>query len=166
MKTPLFLFIVSIVVCYLSLASCKKEDPEVVVTHDTIIEEIVHVSDTPQIEFVSISPTSVIQYEDAITIVFSYVDGNGDLGENNTENQNLFIVDSRNNLTYEYRIPQLTPNLDDHIAITGEFSVEISSTALLDENVNAETFHYSLYVVDRAGLKSNTIISEGITVSK
>ena len=58
------------------LFSCKKEDA---------------VSDIPQIEFLSISPTTAQEYIDDIIVKISYADANGDLGENNPDIFNLFM---------------------------------------------------------------------------
>ncbi len=164
MWCKLFLYTVIIFLGMLSLPACKKDTPEKIVTNDTINTTPFLISDTPKISFISILPKVVEQYTDSITIVFKYTDGNGDLGQNSTENKNLFITDSRNALTYKYRIPQLTPNTDDDIAITGNFSVKINSTALQDENNTSELLTYSVYVIDRAGNKSNVIITEPVEV--
>ena len=65
------------------LFSCKKENP---------------ISDIPEIEFISISPTIVQEFSDEIIITISYFDANGDLGENNPDVENLFVKDNRNEM--------------------------------------------------------------------
>ncbi|MDP7568021.1 MAG: hypothetical protein QF383_06480, partial [Flavobacteriales bacterium] len=72
------------------LLSCEKEEV---------------MSDTPIIDFISISPTTVQEYTDDIIITISYTDGDGDLGENNPDINNLFVEDNRNGIEYKFRIP-------------------------------------------------------------
>jgi len=59
------------------------------------------VSDFPEIEFVSISPTTVQEFSEEINITISYLDANGDLGENNPDVKNMFVKDLRNGIEYE-----------------------------------------------------------------
>ena len=51
------------------------------------------VSDLPEIAFVSMTPTTVTEYQDSVEIKIWYRDGNGDLGENDPNVDNLFIID-------------------------------------------------------------------------
>ena len=88
------------------------------------------------------------------------------VGENFTENKNLFVTDSRNNIIYEYRIPQLAPTTEEEIAIQGDFQVIINTVTLTDQNTPSETYHYTIYIVDRAGNISNTIETSDITVNQ
>jgi hypothetical protein len=147
-------YITSIPVLFLtfvfSISGCKKDK--------------VALTDAPQITFVSISPASVVEYSGSITITFSYDDLNGDLGENNANATNLFITDSRNSVTYNYRISQLAPD-GANIHIKGNLNTVIKNTAITD-NSSAQSFTYSLYVKDRAGNISNTITTTAITVTK
>jgi hypothetical protein len=136
---------------FFSLVSCKK---------DNLVTD-----DAPVIEFVSISPSEVTEYDDMIVIVISYADANGDLGENDPDIKNLFVTDSRNEVMYQYRIQQLAPD-DTEIYIQGNLNIEIKNTALVDENASSETLTYSVYVRDRAGNDSNTITTSSITVKK
>lgn len=133
------------------ISSCKKKDE----TESTV---------TPQIEFVSISPSSAVEYVNSITITFSYDDLDGDLGENNANATNLFITDSRNNVTYNYRISQLAPD-GSSIHIKGNLNAVIKSTAITD-NSSSQPVSYSIYIKDRAGNSSNTITTDAITVTK
>ena len=129
------------------LASCKKVEKTY--------------SATPEINLVSISSTSVAE-GDPVTFVVSYVDGDGDLGENNANVYNLFLTDTRVNVTYKYRIKQLAPD-NSHIIIKGNLDVLLNSTAITDGS-NSQTVIYTMYVVDRAGHQSNTVTSSAITI--
>lgn len=132
------------------ITSCKKDK-----TEPNII---------PKIEFISISPSTVVEYKDAITIVISYDDYDGDLGENNANVKNLFVTDSRNNVTYEYRISQLSPS-GSTIHIKGNLNTIIKNTAITD-NSNSQSVTYSLYLKDRAGHQSNSVTTSAVTITK
>jgi hypothetical protein len=105
-----------------------------------------------------------VEYANSITITFSYDDLDGDLGENNANATNLFITDSRNNVTYNYRISQLAPD-GANIHIKGNLNAVIKSTAITD-NSSSQSVTYSVYIKDRAGNTSNTITTDAITVTK
>ena len=57
----------------------------------------------PEISFISIGPSSIYQNKDSVVIRISYRDGDGDLGENNSDIENAEITNFRNNLTYNFR---------------------------------------------------------------
>ena len=147
-----FLFVCCLLFAvYCFVSSCKKKDK----SESTI---------TPQITFVSISPSSAVEYVNSITIAFSYDDLDGDLGQNDPNVTNLFITDSRNSVTYNYRISQLAPD-GASIHIKGNLNAVIKSTAITD-NSSSQSVSYSIYIKDRAGNTSNTITTDAITVTK
>ena len=139
-----------IVCCLFAFSACKKDETG---------------STTPQIKFVSISPSSAVEYVNSITISFSYDDLDGDLGQNDPNVTNLFITDSRNNVTYNYRVSQLAPD-GAAIHIKGSLNAVIKSTAITDTISTSQSVTYSLYIKDRAGNTSNTIATSAITVTK
>lgn len=147
------------------MASCKKEDPEPVktTTTDTTFTGGENISNIPAITFVSITPATAVEYIDSIAITISYTDGNGDLGENDPNVKNLFMTDSRNNVTYQYRIPQLAP--DTTVTITGNFVIDLPSTAITDGSTSQQV-SYSIYAVDRGGNESNTVTTSAITITQ
>ena len=144
-------FFSAIVFLSLFVSACKKKDK----TESTT---------TPQITFVSISPSTAVEYVNSITISFSYDDLDGDLGQNDPNVTNLFITDSRNSVTYNYRISQLAPD-GSSIHIKGNLNAVIKSTAITDNSVSQQVT-YSLYIKDRAGNTSNTITTDAITITK
>lgn len=147
MRNQIVYFIILSVV---HLYSCKKDEPVY--------------STTPEIGVVSISPSTVKEFQDQVTIVISYQDGDGDLGENNPDVSNLFLTDNRIGVTYEYRIPQLSPDNSDLI-IKGNLNVVLKNTGITN-GASSQTVNYSLYVVDRAGNKSNTVTTSDVMVVK
>jgi hypothetical protein len=146
MKKFFFLFVSLSIIC-----ACKK---------DTTID----ISTTPAITFVSITPSTAVEYQDKISIVISYKDGDGDLGENTPDVKNLFLTDSRNNVTYQYRISQLAPS-GQAIAIQGQLTVELKNTAITNGSTS-QALSYSIYVKDRAGNQSNIVNTSAITVTQ
>jgi len=143
MKYIIYLFAIVL------LFSCEKEQV---------------ISNTPEIEFQSISPTTVQEYSDNIIITISYSDGNGDLGENNPDIHNLFVEDNRNGIVYQFRIPHLAPD-NNSIAIEGDFNITINGSGITDES-SSQQVNYTIYVTDRAGNKSNSISTSTITIQQ
>jgi hypothetical protein len=123
------------------------------------------ISSTPSIKFISLTPNPAIKYQDEITITIEYTDGDGDLGENTADVKNLFVTDSRNNVTSEFRIPQLAPD-NSNIIIRGNLNINLPPQGFADDTQNSETVTYSVYVKDRAGNQSNTIQTDALTVNK
>ena len=131
------------------LFSCEKEQ---------------EISDTPIIEFKSISPATVQEYSDNIVITISYSDEDGDLGENNPDIHNLFVEDNRNGIVYQFRIPHLAPD-NNSIAIEGDFNITINGSGITNES-SSQQVNYSIYVTDRAENKSNIITTSFITIEE
>jgi hypothetical protein len=125
--------------------------------------KLTEISEVPEIAFQSVVPNVVTEYQDSLYFTVSYRDGNGDLGENNTDNNNLFIEDSRNQVTYGFRIQQLAPNNTD-IAIKGNLKLTLPNTAIINGGAS-ESVSYSIWVVDRAGNESNRVSSSTVTVN-
>ena len=118
-------------------------------------------SEIPEISLQGVSPITVSAYNDSITFVISYTDGDGDLGENSPTAKNLFLTDSRIGSPYQYRISELAPNSS--ITIRGTLTLVLYNPGILGTNPESVTF--SIYVKDRAGHTSNTITSPVITVN-
>lgn len=136
---------------FLALAfySCKKKE---------------ELTNAPVIEFTGITPSTATEYVHSITISFTYEDLNGDIGENDASATNLFITDSRNGVTYNYRIKELSPPGSD-IHIKGTLNAILKNTAITDGS-SSQSVTYSVYITDRAGNSSNTISTSAITVVK
>ena len=135
----------------LFFGGCKKEAP---------------ISNTPSIKFISMTPSTVTKNNEAdkIVITFEFTDGNGDLGDNTPDMKNLFCTDSRNNVTYEFRIPQLAPD-NANIIITGQQAFDLPPQGFVDDNHTTETTTYSNYVKDRSGNQSNTIQTSTLVIN-
>lgn len=124
----------------LSLVACDKE---------------IEFNEVPEIKLLKFGPASVKEFQDSVEFVISYIDGDGDLGENNAEVKNLTLIDTRIGVHYYYRIQELVPN-GDKVPIEGTLSFEIPTVYKTDSS-EFETVFYEIYVVDRAGHKSNVL---------
>src|SRR4051812_40101409 len=133
--------------CVCVLASCKKDKPVY--------------SESPEIEFVSVSNSSVSAYGQPLTFTISYQDGDGDLGENSSDAHNLYLTDNRFGITYPYRISQLSPTSS--IIIKGQLKIILDNAGITGTAPQSATF--SIYITDRAGHASNTVTSSVITVN-
>ncbi|MDB5282070.1 MAG: hypothetical protein JWO06_1145 [Bacteroidota bacterium] len=122
-------------------------------------------SATPTISFVSIAPNPAIKYLDSVKIVISYTDGDGDLGIDSPDAKNLFVTDNRNNVTSGFRIKQLAPS-GSNIIIEGNLDIILSPQGFTDDNDATEIATYSIYVVDRAGNKSNVVKATPLVINK
>ena len=131
-------------------ASCKKDAKTI--------------STTPEIKLIEVSPSTIKEYKDKVVFNVYYKDGDGDIGENNDAVKNLFITDSRNGITYQFRVKQLAPD-GANVAIEGNLMVELNNAAILNGS-NSQAVEYSIYLKDRAGNSSNTVTSTGLTVVK
>ncbi len=136
-----------ILLTVVSISSCKEDFP---------------ISEVPEISLVAFGPDTVVQFTDSIFFSLNYKDGNGDLGENDTDDDNLIVTDTRIGVRYTYRIKQLVPG-GSKVPINGNLNFSISNTFITDLS-SAEKLSYSIYVVDRAGNKSNVITTKSIWV--
>jgi len=118
---------------------------------------------TPTISFISVTPTTAQQFTDSLAFKIEYVDGNGDIGDVNPAAENLFVIDSRIGLTHKLRIPQLSPT---SVAIKGVLAFTLKNTILTNPDATTEIVRYKIYLQDRAGNKSNEIMTPEITVKR
>lgn len=145
MRFRVLLFVFTMLVFF----SCKKEE---------------EVENAPILEFVSISPESVGELQDEITLKVKYFDEDGDLGENSSSVKNLFVTDLRNEVKFEYRVKQLAPT-NSAVPIEGILSITIDPLLITDGS-ESEQGRFYITVVDRAGNESNGVMSSIFTVSR
>ncbi len=130
------------------LAGCKKEEV---------------MPSAPEIAFVSMSSQSVHEFDERVTVRFSYKDGDGDLGQEDPDNYTLWVKDARLEGTDGYHIPPLAPE-DAEVPIQGELDVELNALFLLGNSGQEET-SYTMFIVDRAGHRSNEFTTGVITIT-
>ena len=123
----------------------------------------------PVIEFVSMSKTTLqqgFQAEDTLSIVFSFTDGDGDIGTDEND-LNLTLIDSRTGLEGQlYRVPTV-PNPNEKYGISGEIILQVYSICCQHPTLNescdvwadypVDELYYDIQMWDRAGNGSNII---------
>ncbi|MCS6935790.1 MAG: hypothetical protein NZM35_11690 [Chitinophagales bacterium] len=144
----LSLFYTSLLLAFvLNCSSCKKKE---------------EIGPAPVIRFVSLQPNPAVKNTDVIKILIEYTDGDGDLGENTPDKKNLFVTDMRNEITYAYRISQLAPTTG--IIIRGNLQVHLPPQGMMNDANSTETVTYRIYLVDRAGNRSNELVTPALTL--
>mgnify|MGYP001796392439 CR=1 FL=1 len=133
-------------------AGCKRDD-------DPDLTDPV-----PVILDVTVNTETVVEYQDSIVFIVEYRDGDGDLGENEPNVANLFLVDNRIDVTEDFRIRELAPE-GAVIPVTGTLRVVLRSTGITD-NSSSQTVNYTIFVRDRAGNESNRFTTPDITVTR
>ena len=118
----------------------------------------------PNINLLQSGPDTVHEFTDSIYFKISYEDGDGDLGENNTDDQNLFVTDNRNGIQYKYRIRELVPG-NTNVPVQGTLVFSINNTFIIGTG-NSEQVTYNIHVIDRGNHESNTLTTKPITILK
>jgi hypothetical protein len=125
----------------------------------------------PQITFSNMTKNIMRQgygSEDSVYITLSFTDGDGDLGSK--DSLNVFITDKRSNKPIEqtYRIP-FVPEAGAKNGISGEIRFLMYTTCCLSLEPcrlppprATDTLVYEIYIKDRAGHKSNTVLTNPI----
>lgn len=152
MKQHKFIFTLTLTLTLFTVFSgCKKEE--------TPLDDPV-----PQILSLSVSPNQIVEYQDSLVFLVEYRDGDGDLGENDPDAANLFIIDNRINVTQEFRISELTPQGAD-IPITGTLRVILRNTGITNTSF-LQLANFTVYLRDRAGNESNRMTSQDVTITR
>lgn len=130
----------------------------------------------PVIAYERVSRKSMLQGKqnnDSIQVVFSYTDGDGDLG-NDGDSIDVFVYDSRiPELPHAiFKLPVVPPQGTGN-GISGEVSLVVYNTCCLFPNNEYlacdtppeypfDTLQFEIEMYDRAGNKSNRVITEDI----
>ena len=122
-------------------------------------------SDTPEIGFIKIYPTTIKEYKDKFFIDISYKDGNGDLGSANPDKTTITVTDTRIDLDYHFRLRDLsTPNGSPNIK--GTLMIEMPPTAVLEDGKTTESATFKVKMEDQNGNVSNVVTTTSVTVEK
>ncbi len=124
---------------------------------------------TPVITFKSLSVNEVKQGVTPIKIIFTFTDGDGDIGLTQQDtSKDVLILDVRKGLPsfpplqYDYRMPYVTPE-GNNKSISGEVEIDIPNT-FCRPGLATDTLKYTVQIKDRAGNKSNTLETPMIIV--
>ena len=130
-------------------------------------------SDTPYIEFVSVSKSYLSQNgADSLYFKFSFTDGDGNIGSDTTDN--VFVKDSRTGLNVSsYKIPDYLGNNSNNSSRSGEVTIIVYSQCCIfpdTTSCHSSTIYptgimkYQLQIKDQEGNYSNIIESNEITL--
>lgn len=139
----------------LIIAACRR---------DPIVFSVI-----PQIEYVSVSPKVVQEFE-AIMITIRYKDGDGDLGGQPNNNPDLFLIDLRDSSRFpdgydgilRYNMPRFYEGPPQ--SIQGTIEITVPGIARLDPNASAEPLLFEIYLIDRAGHESNRVRTDTVYI--
>jgi hypothetical protein len=134
---------------FLVFTNCKKEEKY---------------SEIPEIEFVSLTPSSTTEFSQNIVLKLTYKDGDGDIGNEDPDIYSLYVKDSRLPRADEYHVKPLTPP-DQNLQIEGELTVRLSGIFILGSDSTESTI-FTVKLKDRAGNWSNEVVTSSIKVSK
>lgn len=118
----------------------------------------------PYLEVQSVSPTSIVEFSENVSLILYYEDGDGDLGFTSPDSLSLEVQDSRLTEPDMYHVRPLAPE-GSSISIKGTIMVELNSTFRLGSGPS-ETITYSVRIKDRAGNWSNTVETQPITITE
>jgi hypothetical protein len=83
--------------------------------------------ETPSVEWNRFTVDTVQQFTGQVSMLVNFTDGDGDLGQSDTDSlPNMIIVDSRTDDTIYYRIPNI-PRQGAANGISGEIEVDMST---------------------------------------
>lgn len=118
----------------------------------------------PKISFKSMNSSSVKQFTDSVYATISYIDGDGDLGNNDPDKYDIEIKDSRFSKPDYFYLAPLAP-LGSKISIEGELKIKLTNL-FLSSTAQQETVTFEIRLRDRAGNYSNTVKTPAIVISK
>ena len=149
MKFINYYLTVLLAVLAFSLDACKKE-------------ENLPPSAAPVIAVLSISPDTLVQFQDSVIIELQYEYQNGDLGSDNPDQLDLEIKDSRLNAPDFYHVKPLAP-AGTSLFIRGILRVQLPTLFLLG-NGDAEVLNFDIRLRDQNGAWSEMVNTDPIVV--
>lgn len=130
----------------------------------------------PQIYYESALPANINVFDTSAktTIQFSFQDGDGDIGTDQSGTKlSIFLRDSRDTgtetSTYQFPFPYIPSNIRTGNALTGNVNLDLGFQYYriwdsLHFALKRDTMVWSVYVMDDAGHKSNTINTDTIFI--
>jgi hypothetical protein len=135
------------IVALTTMQGCKKKEEKI---------------EAPKLTFKALSSTSLLQFKDSLTVTFSYEDNDGDIGFYDADSSSVYIQDKR--LTHPdlyYLKPLNPPNLKPRIK--GDIQLGLRNMFLLGSG-SSETTSFTIWIKDRKGNISNSIVTPEITI--
>ncbi|MFT4665854.1 MAG: hypothetical protein ACI8YQ_001409 [Polaribacter sp.] len=155
--------ILSLLICLFLVSACTKQ------LDDKIIEgnENPEIGESPVIELLSMSATTIKAYSDTLTFKISYLDGDGDIGTDDPDVNSIELVDNRNaeQFVFGYHLSPRTPE-GSNLIIQGELDIVLNNSILLDDTNESEATTFSIRLKDRAGNWSNVLETGEVTIEQ
>lgn len=136
-----------IVIGSIILFSCKKKD---------------EYPETPELKFVSISESTVEEFNNNVRITIQYEDYQGDLGEVDPDTYSLRIKDSRLSDYDWFHLPPMTPDMQE-LHIKGTYTIELDPLFMIGNGTEEQTL-FSIEIRDRSGNWSNMVRTPNVLI--
>ena len=138
-------------------------------------------SDTPELEFVSISNNEMSQRplnSDTTIVTLKFTDGDGDIGFSaEYPGENIFVIDDRTGEFYDrFRVPAITEQGANN-GVSGTIDMVLLNTCCIfppQDSIPAcespaqypdNNLTFTIYMIDRAGNKSNEVKTSAIKLT-
>lgn len=118
----------------------------------------------PAIGIISITPDSILQFQDSAFVTIQYEDVNGDVGSSDPDKKDLEVKDSRLAQPDLYSIQPLTPNAME-LFINGQIKVKLPNLFILG-NGDYESVTFSIRLRDQSGEWSQTVTTDPIVIKR
>ncbi|HOY47959.1 MAG TPA: hypothetical protein PL185_04740 [Flavobacteriales bacterium] len=118
----------------------------------------------PAIGIISITPDSILQFQDSAFVTIQYEDVNGDVGSSDPDAKDLEVKDSRLAQPDLYSIQPLTPDAIE-LFIHGQIKIKLPTLFILG-NGDYETVTFSIRLRDQSGEWSQTVTTDPIVIKR
>lgn len=118
----------------------------------------------PVLSLIQVNSQELTEFTDSLTIELEYTDADGDIGEDDPDENSLYIKDRRLNEADYYFVKPLAPPGSD-IRIKGRLLVQLKNTFLLGTG-NSEITQFDIKLKDKARHWSNTVSTPPITIKR
>jgi hypothetical protein len=125
------------------------------------------VPEAPELELVSVSPTTMVAHAEPVEVVLHYRDAQGDLGTEDADDYTLWMRDARLDADDGFHVPPMTPADPNggylELSIEGNLVVQVPPLFVLGGG-EVETTQLTFTLEDRAGNRSASVVTGVLTV--
>jgi len=126
-------------------------------------------SNIPYISNLTLFPDSIKagSSEDTVFLQFHFKDGDADLGNDpNTNNYDIFVIDSRHNDTTGYFFPDMPTQIKHpKTGLEGDCTIVILAALIpVDTTKQIDTLHYTVFIQDQAFHHSNVLTTRDLHI--
>ncbi len=137
------------IVALTTMQCCKKKDDKI---------------EAPKLTFKALSSNNLLEFKDSLTVTFTFEDNDGDIGFYDADSSSVYIQDKRlTNPDLYYIKPLNPPNLKPKIK--GDIQLGLRNMFLLGSGTS-ETTNFTIWIKDRKGNISNSIVTPEITIHR